>query len=118
MQVEQQEEQNKDAGENSLLDGSGPSSSSPPKSPQDKAAQKAPEATPKQGQEAENGAAGEGRVMGTGKRGNLTETEGRSTGMLVKLIIQPTTVQKWDLARELNWGHRRQSNHYVSIKSW
>ena len=62
-----------------MLDDPEPSSSSP-KSPKDKAAEQAPKATPK-GQQQENGAAGEGRVAGTGKRGNLTETEGRSTGM-------------------------------------
>lgn len=61
-----------------MLDNPEPSSSSP-KSPKDKAAERAPKATPK-GQQQENGAAGEGRVAGTGKQGNLTETEGRSTG--------------------------------------
>ena len=87
LQVEQQEEQNKDAADDVVADGS-PSepSSSSPKSPKDKAAKAAPEATPKQGQEAETGAAGEGRVMGNGKQGGLTETEGRSTG---KYWIKP-----------------------------
>lgn len=67
--------------------GAGPSSGAAPSSPAasgltegKSAAKAAPEKTPKQGQQAEEGAAGEGRVQGTGKRGNLTETEGRSTG--------------------------------------
>ena len=67
--------------------GAGPSSGAAPSSPianglpnGKSAAKAAPEKTPKQGQQAEEGAAGEGRVQGTGKRGNLTETEGRATG--------------------------------------
>ena len=67
--------------------GAGPSSGAAPGSPAANglpdgkpAAKAAPEKTPKQGQQAEEGAAGEGRVQGTGKRGNLTETESRATG--------------------------------------
>ena len=82
LQVEQEDNESEDGGDVSLDPDAGPSSEAAPKGPASPkpAAKSAVEKTPKQGQAAENGAAGEGRVQGTGKRGGLTETEGRATG--------------------------------------
>lgn len=87
LQVEQEDQDSHDAGDDVVDQGAGPSSGAASGSPATNglpngksAATAAPEKTPKQGQQAEEGAAGEGRVQGTGKRGNLTETESRATG--------------------------------------
>ncbi|DBA70095.1 TPA: hypothetical protein ACH3X2_012257 [Trebouxia sp. C0005] len=81
-EVEQEENGSDDGGDATLDEVAGPSSGGAPNGPASPkpASKEAQQKTPKQGQEAENGAAGEGRVQGTGKRGGLTETEGRSTG--------------------------------------
>ena len=91
LQVEQEEEQGEGVSDGVINEGPSDGQKGPSggKSPREKpAAQQAPEATPKQGVQAENGAAGEGRVMGTGKRGNITETEGRATGTAVLLSLK------------------------------
>ena len=80
LQVDQQEEQNEAAGNHGVVN-SLPPSFSHPETLKDKATTTAPEAALKQGQEAESGTAGEGRVIGNGKQGNLTQTECRSRGM-------------------------------------
>ena len=84
----EQEESEEDGGDATLDQDAGPSSGAAPNGPASPkpAAQEAQQKTPKQGQEAENGAAGEGRVQGTGKRGGLTETEGRSTGLVQEIL--------------------------------
>lgn len=87
MQVEQEDKDSDDVGDKTVDEDAGPSSEAAPSSPAanglgegKSAAKVASEKTPKQGQQAEEAAAGEGRVQGTGKRGNLTETESRATG--------------------------------------
>ena len=88
-----EQEENEDDGRDATLDqDAGPSSGAAPNGPASSkpASQEAQQKTPKQGQEAENGAAGEGRVQGTGKRGGLTETEGRSTGLVQKILGTPS----------------------------
>lgn len=87
LQVEQEDKDSDNGGDSTVDQDAGPSSGAAPSSPAanglpggKSAAKAAPEKTPKQGQQAEEGAAGEGRVQGTGKRGNLTETESRATG--------------------------------------
>ena len=88
LQVEQEENDDDDGGDKIIGSQQDPSSGAASSSPAaangptegGSAAQEATKKTPKQGLQAEEGAAGEGRVQGTGKRGGLTETEGRSTG--------------------------------------
>lgn len=86
LQVEQEEKDNDAPGDATVDEDAGPSSGAAPSSPAangpaegKSAAKQATEKTPKQGQ-AEAGAAGEGRVQGNGKTGNLTELESRATG--------------------------------------
>lgn len=91
-QVEQEEKDDGHPGDDTIDEDAGPSSGAAPSSPAANgiaegkpAVKQAAEKTPKQGQ-AEAGAAGEGRVQGNGKEGNLTELESRATGQYIYYI--------------------------------
>ncbi|KAL3160420.1 hypothetical protein ABBQ32_010743 [Trebouxia sp. C0010 RCD-2024] len=93
-EVEQEEKDDEHPGDDAIDEDAGPSSGAAPSSPAANgiaegkpAVKQAAEKTPKQGQ-AEAGAAGEGRVQGNGKGGNLTELESRATGKVsLKMLM-------------------------------